>query len=197
MFRGKRTLLIGLALVLGVGLGLPATWNALVKPDRAATVMRGPPLSRAVESKARHGISPEALRAASDEEPADRADEVPYVGPVHEAVADDGTVVSYQEVAPGYVQTRLDAVDLEQYEPEEEASPVPSLPAGRTPVDPRTFGFASLEELEADARQRLKIPSDRRVELWSEERHGKKGLAIVTMAPGPRGTELPDEGRAR
>ena len=116
---------------------------------------------------------------------------IPYVGEVHEEVTADGTVVKSREIAPGYVHRHsLGEVDVADYEPD--SVELPGLPEHRTPVDPKAFGFASMADMEAKARRMFKIPSDHQVELWIEERNGKKGVAIDAFPQGPRGTEQPD-----
>ena len=195
--RNKAAALV-LAAIAGSAIAVGFLGNAPNKSEHRASTNHAAvePEPGAAARNAAHATLP-SLVDDDDKEvetPAATATETRFVGPERHEVSSDGVVMHTRALSPGYAHHAVDAVNLDEIEPEPEPAPAParpSLPPGRTPVDPREYGAASLRELEAQVRTRLKIPSEIRVELWTEVRNGKRGLAIDTFPPGPRGTERP------
>src|SRR6185295_5597476 len=52
---------------------------------------------------------------------------------------------------------------------------------GYRALDPKSFGYASLAQMEREVRLRLHIPDDAHVTLFSQERNGKAGVAIEVV----------------
>jgi len=187
MSRRSKTIAASIA-VAGCAITLGFMISGSQDAERSATTAQRVDVKPARVPAGRPALRVGALAVADDEDDeTPKSTAVPYIGPVHRQVNEEGVVVQYQEIEPGYVQRDSDGEEIVDLDPE--PAPVPSLPVNRTPVDPTAFGAASLDELEARVRRQFRVPGDQRVELWMEERDGKMGLAIDTLPPGPIGTE--------
>jgi hypothetical protein len=189
--RNKAAALV-LAAIAGSAIAVGFLGNAPKKSERHTSTNNtaAAPEPRAAARNAAHATLPSLVDDDDKEVETPPATETRFVGPERQEMSGEGVVIHTRALAPGYAHHAVDTVDLDEVEPEPEPAPArPSLPPGRTPVDPREFGAASLAELEAQVRTRLRIPSEIKVELWTEVRNGKRGLAIDTFPPGPRGTE--------
>jgi len=156
--------------------------RSLRREEYSSSVRKAPPSSRLASSIV--GDEDEATPSApsaSGSLPVGEPGADTVIEPTREVHA-DGTVLTSEAFDPADDAT----ADLSPPPPDEVVHTTPGAidqpPPGHTPVDPRPFGYASVEALEAALARRLKLPKGKRLHVWSSERDGRRGISISILS---------------